>query len=524
MLPVLFALFIWVPLLGLDTTLTADEGYWVQRTTRFGAALARGDLNSTYRSGHPGVTVMWIGLLGIGPTRLEPFLSPSYINFRTVERAPSYLEVLAHARRAIVVATAGLAVVIVALTWRLFGPGPALVSGALLLLDPYLVGMTRLLHPDALLAPLIAVAVLASLVFWTANGGWRYLLLSAVATGLALLTKSPALTLTVFFVLVGFVTCLTRRRWRIWRRALLVWAAVVVFTIWACWPALWVNPVGRLGDVVEFITRVGGQPHRWPNVFLGQRFTSDPGPLFYPVALAVRLSPVGLAGLLALVLVLRRRRVHPAILGLLGFGLLFVVVMTIGSKKLDRYMLPAILLLNVLAGVGLWSAARALSGSWRRVSALLLALGIQVALFWQASPYLLSAYSPLVGGVSGARQLVLVGWGEGLDQVVSYLNGLPDAERLVVATHYHDILRPQFRGTTIRLYGEGRFDYGVVYVNMLQRNLMPTSVRKVMASQQPEFTAYVQGAPYAWVYRLPTGAQESTEDASEDQDFGDDYD
>src|SRR5215217_3666270 len=79
----------WLRLDGLDRVATADEGYWMRRTVRFWAALARGDPASTYRAGHPGVTVMWAGLAGIGPARLTPFLPERSIRFEPLEWAPS---------------------------------------------------------------------------------------------------------------------------------------------------------------------------------------------------------------------------------------------------------------------------------------------------------------------------------------------------------------------------------------------------------------------------------------------------
>jgi hypothetical protein len=42
-----FAVSLGIRLTGLDLSSTTDEGYWMQRSIRFGAALARGDLVST---------------------------------------------------------------------------------------------------------------------------------------------------------------------------------------------------------------------------------------------------------------------------------------------------------------------------------------------------------------------------------------------------------------------------------------------------------------------------------------------
>ena len=231
-------------------------------------------------------------------------------------------------------------------------------------------------------------------------------------------------------------------------------------------------------------------------------------------------------GLVALAVVSwQRRRVAPAVLGLVGFVLLFVLIMTLGAKKLDRYMLPAILALQVLAGVGLWRLGRRLwQRSWRSI-VLLVALGTQVALFAQASPYLLTAYNPLLGGVHGASRLVLVGWGEGLDQAADYLNARPDAEQLVATTQYHDVLRPLFRGTTVRMGDRKPLDYCVVYLNMRQRDMIPRAVRATMAAELPEFTVYLQGEPYAAIYRMRADLQQQYRDgASEAEDFEDEQD
>jgi hypothetical protein len=196
---------------AFDTVITTDESYWMQRSTRFTAALARGDWAATYRSGHPGVTTMWAGVLGMGPTRLEEFLPPRFGILQNLEVAPGYLDGLAAARRAVAAVTIAAYVLSVALAWRLLGTGPGLLGGLLLLLDPYLVGMSRLLHVDALLAPLMLASALAGLVYWLRSRRPAYLLLSAVFGALALLTKAPALFVPLFFGLVGLVTT---RPWR----------------------------------------------------------------------------------------------------------------------------------------------------------------------------------------------------------------------------------------------------------------------------------------------------------------------
>ena len=518
LLGVCFVLALLPRLVGLGTTLTSDEGYWMQRTVAFGAALTRGDLKSTYRSGHPGVTVTWIGLLGIGPGRAASFRPSQYLRLEELQRTPGYLQMMAAARRATAIVSGVLTVAIVALAWRLLGPGPSAVGGLLLLLDPYVIGSSQLLHVDTLLAPLMTLSALAGLVYWIRDAHPAYLALSAGAGGLALLTKAPAACLPIYFGLVGLATAGSWRSGRSRLGTLLVWGGVAALVYAALWPALWVEPLRRLGQVAAFALNVGGSPHVWSNFFLGRIVVDDPGWLYYPVALAFRLGPVVLLGLLGLILALRARHARTApVLWLLAYVALFIGLMTIGPKKFDRYMLPAIIVLDLLAGLGLWTVARRLGSVHRAGGALAVAAFAQSLLLWQAHPYPIAFYNPLLGGAAGAERAIMLGWGEGLEQSAAYLNAQPDAERLVASTHYHHVLRPMFRGTTVRtgeyLSERGddaralQPDYFVLYVNMAQRDLVPTGVRRVMAAGPPVHTAFVHGVEYARVYRVPVGLE-----------------
>ena len=107
-----------------------------------------------------------------------------------------------------------------------------------------------------------------------------------------------------------------------------------------------------------------------------------------------------------------------------------------------------------------------------------------------------------VGGIEGARRVLMVGWGEGLDQVAQFLNAQPGAPTLVAKTHYHHALRPMFVGQTVRVPDPTPINYFVVYVNMAQRLIIPDTVVRVMNERPPDFTAVVNGSEYAWVYRV----------------------
>src|SRR5437762_2823965 len=153
----------------------------------------------------------------------------------------SVVGLLAALPRLILVQSALLALVAL-LVVRLFGPRAAALAGPLLALDPWLVAHGRVLHLDALLATLLAIAVLACLIRWRAQGGPLYLLLGGLAAGLAILTKSAALVLLPPLLLV----CLARAPWRGHPRRFAVelgaLAALAVACALLAWPALLHNP------------------------------------------------------------------------------------------------------------------------------------------------------------------------------------------------------------------------------------------------------------------------------------------
>src|SRR5690349_9356916 len=90
------------PHLGL--IVTQDEDNWVDRASTFRAAIARGDWAATYRTGHPGVTTMWLAGLGMGS--LASDLSDR--RERLVTRSADFMPALEAGRRPMVIANAVL--------------------------------------------------------------------------------------------------------------------------------------------------------------------------------------------------------------------------------------------------------------------------------------------------------------------------------------------------------------------------------------------------------------------------------
>lgn len=506
----IFCLALFPRLLARDLFPTSDEDSWMRRSGGFAYGLLNGQLGRTYQNGHPGVTTMWTAVVALSPHAAVRFADRIH-ELRFVAQVPDYLDALAQARIGFAVVAALGAAVSTVLVFRLFGPAVALIAGLGLAAEPFLVANTQLVHVDGPLTIFVTVAVLAALVRWISGGGRWALALSGVTTGLALLSKSPALGLFVFVPLVAIANSPRVKQTASARRAIVLdlclWLGISLLTVVVLWPALWVlGPAEVLRRVTEFTRETGGQPDEVGSFFLG-RVGADPGPLYYPVASLLRLSPFALIGLIMFVAVFTRlpaeHRRPAAWLTLFLAG--FALMMTLGPKKFDRYLLPIYPGLVILAALGWSKVASQLRGLPARIAA---GVGLVALIVWplvSVHPYTLSYYNPLLGGGSVAQRAVMVGNGEGLDQAARWLEAQPGAEQARVAAHSFDILAAMIAGDgePLRDGIPDDADYIVTYGRRIQMQRWGQSLDRYLAANPPLHTVWINGVEYARIHPGP---------------------
>lgn len=556
----LFVLALVPRALALNAFVTPDERRWLERSVKFLAALLYQDWGGTLRRGHPGVTTMWTATVGL----TSKYLFGAWAEGVSVGQASLLeflqgvpadmvdLDYLAAIRFPTVLVTSAFVVGLYFLVGKLLGRKVALLSAVLVALDPFYLAHSRLLHHDALVATFMTLSLLSFLVCSQQSWSSAYLIVSGLSAGLAFLSKATSLFLIPFIGLLTWMAYVARvaassqSRWREGRRwlgRLLVWGLIAGFTFVALWPAMWVEPVQALGEVWEKSTSAAATDvHTQGDFFLG-RPTLDAKVLFYPVTLLFRTTPLSSAGMaLAVYFLVRHYRQSPALASqtekrwpghsvfrdsrflILLYMFLFAVVMSLGGIKYDRYLLPIYPALEILAAEGLYKVAgevksrvqdprssvlrRGGKGPWALPT---LALILQAAFVLPYGPYYLTYYNPMVGGSWLAPKMLLVGWGEGLDQAARYLNQQDGAEEKRVAVRFHTEFAPFYLGRTEPLLQEGELavppwyatDYVVFYVTQVQRGEPDKATLDYFKPLTPEHVVHLNGIDYAWIYPTP---------------------
>ncbi len=250
----------------------------------------------------------------------------------------------------------------------------------------------------------------------------------------------------------------------------------------------------------------------------------DPGWAFYPLAILFRLSPLSFIGLFASVGWLfrghKRAGERFGFLILLLYTMLFGAFMSLGAKKFDRYILPVFPALEIVAALGLiWlvdivrhhvrrtEVLAALPGNsalWITAASYTMAVTLELSLAFPHQPHYLTYYNPLLGGTKRAEDVLLLGWGEGYEEIVPYLNAKPDAEELQVAVSRFSGFAPVFRGEprSMRTYSTWETDYVVIYVGQVQRRRYERLLEEYFYNPraEPEHIVNLHGVDYAWIY------------------------
>ncbi|MCA9943774.1 MAG: hypothetical protein KC449_09850, partial [Anaerolineales bacterium] len=502
----LFLLALLPRLLALGKYITPDELNWVHRSVLLHQALGQRQWAETLTTGHPGVMTTWLGALGI---QMQLWLRPSdqaayewithlaWLAPENTAAFPQLATFLSAGRIAVALANSLGLVFIFKLARRLVDSRLAAGFVLLLALDPFVAGLSGLLHVDGLMTTFTTISLLALAVafnvqsqgttnqenlrssalirvpIWKRREEWWLTAVSGAAAGCAILTKSAALTLVPFVALAfGVALVVFRGRWQKLVRLGLVWLLAMLGIQFLLLPALWTSPVGTYQTIIGTIFHETEEV--LPRTFFMGSYAQSHGAAFYLVALLYRLNPVVFVGLLlgAWFGVRRKWRVgwwqRPYRWLAIGWPVFFMVVLCLATKKYDRYLLPALPMLFLLGVLG-WGVLLRQRPSWTRRITL---AGALVTLIYLATavPYLLNAYNPLLGGTLSAKYVMPMGWGEAVSASAQWLAEQPDAAEKTAGVGNGPAFAPFFPGKTILQNGEyvREADFNVITLANLQ--------------------------------------------------------
>ena len=543
-------------LFSLGAHWTSDEVVWLERSTVFMAAVEMGIFSETLVAFHPGVITVWLAAL-------RTFFTEPHISVQGLALARWFIGV-------VLLIGIGIAAM---LLYRLFGRWVALIGAVFLSFSPLFLAQSRRVHTDALAAIFVLLAVLFLLLHCETSQKRRYLVGSGIAFGLACLAKSNALILLLW---LPICFALFRNQEETWRQfflrglgAGLCFLSCTLLTVFVLLPIFW-NPVFLIfgacllavtllacrelqkgahqrfslylasvvvvGVVSGYMVRTVWSvfdgvawaittPHILEHFFLGQ-VLYDPGWLFYPLVLCINTTPLTLPLAVGSCLFLWRKRHQEEYaqqfriaLALVAVVLLFTLCLSLTSKKFSRYLLPAFLILEILAAVGFfeflkWGYSYIDSRLGTKATpqkltfsivTILCVILIQIVPVLRLHPYYRTYYN-LCFKLTDIRKIITVGegGGAGYDLAAKYLNKKPNARELRVKTFppSGQFFFPYFTGQT-RWTDTGEAvipDYEVVHIRESQAGWVPQTGT---LNGELEHVITLNGIDYVWIYRIP---------------------
>lgn len=431
---IVFPVFLfWAAFLPRAVYLVARSVLWHDRAIAFMEAVMAGDWGATLLAPHPGVTTMWLA----GTAHwIATLLNPDFASLRLHEQM--IIEMIP-----LVLVISFCIVLAYFLLRRIFDQTIAAVAATLMALDPFHIYVSKTLHVDSMVSVLAMISALFILIYVGTKDGrrWSLVILSGVFAGLAVLSKSPGLFLLPYVMLCLGVEQLVRfwpaRKWRDWWQmarngvpVLAVWLVVMVLVYVVARPSMWTQPIESLALSFTRTADHVSSPHQNPVLFLGKITMDDPGWLYYPIIIVISATAVTLPGFLVSIAALFQRRLssrqRQALWLTLAFFFFFLVQMSLGAKKAERYILPGFQFFIIAAGFGAVYLARWLADGrkWLRNWVIILFVGVQAWLAIAYHPYYGAYYNELAGGtqtILGRNVVAGQEQGEGLDLAAAYL-------------------------------------------------------------------------------------------------------
>ncbi|PIS21328.1 hypothetical protein COT51_03380 [candidate division WWE3 bacterium CG08_land_8_20_14_0_20_41_15] len=499
--------------------------HWFWRPLQFYRALVTGNLDSTFQSGHPGVTVMWLSgfsesiyreITGF-PASLDPsdvlpmyYISPSAI--------------LSGLLPLVFLISLGVCLTYFLLS-KLFNREIALLASIFIALDPFYLYQSKILHLDATLANLMMLSALSFLVFMKEKDR-KYLIASAILGGFALLTKTPAIFLIPFVALSLLVFNWIELNESIKQRTynsffvifkpFFYYSLVLGLVFFLAFPAFWVSPIATFQKIFALgVKKPITAPHGYQNYFLGEILVlKHIGLKFYLLTAAFFSTPLTLLSYITGFIYLFQKRIQKEqrVYALLIFlySIFFLIMVSIAAKNGIRYLAPFFPMFSIFSALGFYWFYKSIVDFVK----IKVKIDIRKSVFFvcfilllnffpvvKRYPYFGTYYNPLLGGAKSASFVFPLGdQAEGVDQALKYIDEVEEnPENLRIGCDTPLACIQHTKGMVLDIDDETA-DYLVFLRNKVirQTNKKTWDIYK---DQVPEKVISFDEIPYVWVYK-----------------------
>ena len=394
-----------LPSLGSDE-INPDGVNWHYRSEQFIVGLKTGQLEKTYQHYHPGVTLMWI--MGSAVEILKQ-ISPGGLIY-THYHFLAFHTVAKYALVVVQLVLSAISIYLLSSVWvkdGIKGFYRALLVVSLFSFEPFFTGNSRLLHLDVLFTLLLFNGLILAYLN-TQKFGWVKGSMAGIFLGLTFLTKSIGIGGIMFALLIGGFFVYRNNRDTKAAKALLRYIlcllASFIATVFIFFPALWIDPLNVIIDIFSEGERIGIR-NGHGQIILGE-YTRNAGPLFYPLVLLLKMSPVIWIGLITFLVSIKSEfkglvKNRGLMMFLALFYLGYFLVMTYPSKKIDRYMIPVFPLAALFAVTGF----ERIKGRFKHIL-VLSASAYLVFANMKYHPYQFTYTSPIFGSPESANRLI----------------------------------------------------------------------------------------------------------------------
>jgi 4-amino-4-deoxy-L-arabinose transferase-like glycosyltransferase len=414
--------------LGSDMFNT-DVFKWKARSYDFSTGVFTLDFEKTIQKYHPGVTLMWLGTAGIKTYNLY------YDVFRgetPLDNDVSTVFELHTVQKYWMVIFMGL---IFALLFyglkNVTNFGFALITLLFMNMEPFFIALTRVMHLEGLMTILMFTSFVWFLYFMQDTTNKKVLIVSSLLGALAVLTKTTAIFILLFVGLVLLIKNfkdIRESKVKESLKTLIIWVMFFILFFILLWPAMWTNSLEALQTMYRGVTVIGIEREHI-QLYFGQ-LVEDPGPLYYLVVLGLRTSVWligGLVGYLAVKTKLKDKKINEFVFFCFLFSILYLLEVTIPSKKLDRYVLPSLIgLVPISAAFYYYFLERAKEKYELSVNKFFL---LFVGMFVPAilcvgflHPDYFSYYNPVFGGLRTGVNILEPKWVFGQNELIRFLN------------------------------------------------------------------------------------------------------